>query len=314
MFNTQRWVDLSERSYGYKGHVEQGQYLDLHLIKVKNEIGSYTVAPSFGDFIHVTKYQMQDIEKFARENPESALRIKVCCDIKPVSREFNVDDAGFVHELEFESYEDWRRNNIKCKFRNQINQGMRSGLVARISTDFDDLVSFWELHARLRVAKFRELPQPKQFFVELHKLYIEQELGFIISAYDGVDNLVAGIVVLIEGDTAYYKYAASRLDSLKLRPNNYLFDRLIFHLNELKIRKLNLGYTGASVEYGGLRKYKLSAGASESSRYILTTAAYSALNLSRIDQLNEIVGEFINQDPSLTEVDAFSQCFYKNFI
>ena len=314
MFNTQRWLNLSERSYGYKSHVEQGQYLDLHLINVKNDIGSYMVAPSFGDFIYVTNNQIQDIENFAGENSENALRIKVCCDVKPVSRQFNVDDAGFVHQLEFESYEDWRRNNIKCKFRNQINQGMRSGLVTRISTDFDELVSFWKLHAQLRVTKFRELPQPKQFFVELHKLYLEQELGFIISAYDNVDNLVAGIVVLIEGDTAYYKYAASRLDSLKLRPNNYLLDRLIFHLSELNIRKLNLGYTGASVEYGGLRKYKLSAGASESPRYVLTTAAYRALNLSRIDELNDIVGEFINQEPSLTEVDAFSQRFYKHFI
>ena len=314
MFNTQRWVNLSERSYGYKGHVEQGQYLDLHLIKVENDIGSYTVAPSFGDFIYITKNQIQDIENFARESPESALRFKVCCDVKPVSRQFNVDDAGFVHQLEFESYEDWRRNNIKCKFRNQINQGMRSGLATRISTDFDELVSFWKLHAQLRVIKFRELPQPKQFFVALHKLYLEQELGFVISAYDRDDNLVAGIVVLIEGDTAFYKYAASRLDSLKLRPNNYLLDRLIFHLSELNIRKLNLGYTGASAEYSGLRKYKLSAGASESPRYILTTAAYSALNLSRISELNEIVGEFINQEPSLTEVDAFSQRFYKHFI
>jgi len=314
MFNTQRWVNLSERSYGYQAHVEQGQYLDLHLIKVENEIGNYTLAPPFGDFIYVTTNQMQDIEKIAQENPGSALRIKVCCDIKPVSRQFNVDDAGFVHQLEFQSYEDWRKNNIKCKFRNQINQGMRSGLVTRISTDFDELVSFWNLHAQLRVTKFRELPQPKQFFVELHKLYIEQDLGFIISAYDGANNLVAGTVVLIEGDTAYYKYAASRLDSLKLRPNNYLLDRLISHLSELNIKKLNLGYTGDSVEYGGLRKYKLSAGASESPRYVLTTAAYRALNFSRIDELNEAVGEFINQEPSLTEVDAFSQCSYKRFI
>jgi hypothetical protein len=36
--------------------------------------------------------------------------------------------------------------------------------------------------------------------------------------------------------------------------------------------------------------------------------------LSRIDQLNEKVSEFINQEPSLTEVDAFSQRFYKHFI
>ena len=132
--------------------------------------------------------------------------------------------------------------------------------------------------------------------------------------FDRDDNLVAGIVVLIEGDTAYYKYAASRLDSLKLRPNNYLLDRLIFHLSERNIRKLNLGYTGASAEYSGLRKYKLSAGASESPRYILTTTAYNSLNLSRIGELNEIVGEFISEEPSLTEVDAFSQRFYKHFI
>ena len=120
MFNTQRWLDLSERSYGYKGPVVRGKYLELYLINVENDIGSYSVAPSFGDFIYLTKNQIQDIEYFARKSPESALRFKICCDVKPVSRQFNVDEAGFVHQLEFESYEDWRKNNLSCCSRNNL--------------------------------------------------------------------------------------------------------------------------------------------------------------------------------------------------
>ena len=51
MFNTERWTVLSERIYGYKAEKFSYDGFDIFYSHVKNDIGEYIIAPSFGDFI-----------------------------------------------------------------------------------------------------------------------------------------------------------------------------------------------------------------------------------------------------------------------
>ena len=152
------------------------------------------------------------------------------------------------------------------------------------------------------------------FFLNIHKAYFEEDKGFLIGAYDQNSKLVAGIVVLLEEQIAYYKFAASQPAFLALRPNNLLIDRLIAYLDEREIRKLNLGYTGSSDQYRGLRKYKLSAGAIEIPRRIFKTRPYTSLNMERVDEINCQVLDFTRRSPSMGEVDQFSEKCYSYFV
>ena len=158
--------------------------------------------------------------------------------------------------------------------------------------------------------KFGEVPQPREFFLNLHRIYLINDRGFLINAYDSNSNLVAGIMVLVEGDTAYYKFAASKLSALSMRPNNFLLDHLIAHLGELGIGKLNLGYTGSSLSYSGLRKYKLSAGANEYPRYSVTTRNFNLVNSEHIQSINRQVSTLIKENAELDEVYEYSYFEY----
>ena len=91
-------------------------------------------------------------------------------------------------------------------------------------------------------------------------------------------------------------------------------DRLIQHCDSLGIKKLNLGFTGSSDEYKGLRKYKLHAGAKEYKRFVLTTKSFSYLDFDKINKVNEKIAKIINTNPSLEEIDKFSSKYYKYFI
>ena len=100
-----------------------------------------------------------------------------------------------------------------------------------------------------------------------------------------------------------------------LRPNNYLLDRLIFQLDALGLKKLNLGYTGATQEYEGLRHYKLSAGASESILYKLTkNLLFDNGREEEVGEINEKIRSLITTKPSLKIVDEFSNYYYKYFV
>ena len=131
---------------------------------------------------------------------------------------------------------------------------------------------------------------------------------------DANSNLVAGIIVLLDGDTAYYKFAASNQAALHLRPNNFLIAELISYLEKIGINKLNFGYTGAATKYSGLRKYKLATGAREYPRYLLKKEPHLLADISPIAEINKKVACLLSQSPSLDEIDAFSERYYKSFV
>ena len=313
MFQTTAWARLSEIVYGFELQPNKGVSQDFVFSKVCNEVGEYLVTPVFGDFITLTQKDCKDLAKLAALEPEAPMRVKALSKKRPTISGFTVEDSGFIHELEFRSYTKWKSEQIKCKFRNQVGQGARAGLTALVSRKEEDIVKFWEMHAMLRVTKFSEIPQPREFFLEIFRSYFKADLGFMLGGYDRQSRLIAGIIVLLDGDTAYYKFAASAPEALKLRPNNFLIAELIAYLEEIGIKKINFGYTGSGAEYAGLRKYKLSTGAIETPRYTLKTAPFANLDMSSVVATNKGVADFLKTNPTLDQIDQFSNQHYRNF-
>ncbi len=313
MFQTSAWAKLSEIVYGFELQPCKGEIQDVIFSKVSNDVGEYLVTPVFGDFVTLTQSDCENLAKLVVLEPETPIRIKALSAKRPTIPGFTVEDSGFVHELQFTSYAEWESDQIKCKFRNQVGQGIRSGLTALVGRKEDDIVRFWEMHATLRAAKFSEIPQPRDFFIEICRSFFASDRGFMLGGYDRQSQLIAGIVVLLDGDTAYYKFAASAPDALKLRPNNFLIAELIAYLDKIGIRRINFGYTGSGVEYAGLRKYKLSTGAIEVPRYTLKTSSFLNLDMSPVANTNRTIAEFLKTDPTLDQIDQFSNRHYRNF-
>jgi len=314
MFNSKSWSKLSENAYGYKTKKFSYNGYNIFYSHVINDIGEYIIAPSFGDFILINEDQFIVLERFSESISDMPIKIKVCSESKPILEYYEVTESGCIHQVEFYSHKIWREDIIKCKFRNQIVQPEKKGVLVNILSDKISLHEFYKMHTQLRINKFNEIPQPWIFFEYIYDEYFTTNKGFVIHAYDPEGNLIAGILFIIVEGIAYYKYSASFLDSLKYRPNNLLMDRLIQYCDERGIKKLNLGFTGTSESYHGLRKYKLHAGAKEYPRYMLNTESFSRMNTELIVDINKKVAKLIQSNPSLDQIDLFSTKYYKYFI
>lgn len=315
MFNTKSWCKITEKTYGYRSKVFIHDGFELHYSQVVNEIGEYLVAPSFGDYVRINEEDVICLTSFVKSNNDKSIKIKIC-PIPERNKFGNIKlrPDGYIHEIDFESSEVWYKEMTSKNFKGQINQAIKNGLTAVITNEKKDLRTFWEMHASLRLNKFKEIPQPWSFFENIYDEYFEKDRGYVIQAIDSKKNLVGGVLFLINKNKAFYKFSASYLNALVLRPNNLVMDRLIHFLSDRSIKTLNLGFTGSADNYRGLRRYKLNTGASEYQRFIFKTPSFDLFDKTKIDRINEKVKLLISSNPSLEEVDTFSQKYYRYFI
>jgi hypothetical protein len=314
MFNTYKWNQLVQDTYGYPSKVFKSNGLTIYYAHVKNKIGEYYVAPPFGDFILLGENHLNTVRKWIVGIAPIPVLLKACCDFTPSISGMTCKPTGFIHQIEYDSYLQWYNNLVIHRFKRNIKKGTKNRLYLKIENSRESVQKFWEMHAVLRQKKFGEIPQPKEFFNNIYKIFINSGFGFIFSAYSANNELIASILVLLHNETAYYKYNASDVTQLYLRPNNLLIDRLIFYLDSIGIKKLNLGYTGNSPNYEGLRVYKLSTGAKEYNRYALRAQNFNQLDHTIVSTINKKVNNLLRKNPSLIEIDQFANQNYKYFI
>ncbi len=314
MFNSRQWSQLTETTYGYPSKYFKSDGCGIWYSHVSNDIGEYLIAPSFGDFIILDEDGLHGLEKWIVAIDPKPVSIKICCDFYPTVANMSSSQNGYIHQIEYDTYLQWYEEIVSPRFKRNIKKSVKNDLNIKIEQSQEAMRQFWEMHALLRQKKFHEIPQPWAYFDNIYSSFFKSDQGFILAAYSAKNELVAGILVLLYQGTAYYKFNASDVNHLDLRPNNILIDRLIYHLDGMNIKRLNLGYTGSSPNYEGLRVYKLSAGAKEYNRYTLRSENFEKLNRAIISEINENVQALLNKEPSLDDVDRFSAQYYKYFI
>lgn len=151
------------------------------------------------------------------------------------------------------------RQNIRTAEKNQVH--------VEWGTQLKDMCEYYNL--QLETRRRKGLPsQPWRYFKSLASVLFDKGLGSVLLAYKD-DQCLAGVVLLHWQRTIICKYAASREESLKLRPNNLLFWTAIRWGCENGYTLFDMGRT--DLENTGLRKFKSGWGAEE------TPLAYSTL-------------------------------------
>lgn len=146
-------------------------------------------------------------------------------------------------------------SRLHPKQRANALAGERAGLTHRMMRSDEAVEAFYTLHSRVRVAKHRLLPQPRVFFEKLAERYFPDR-GFVIAAHAG-ERIVAAMLFLIQGDTLYYKFSASDLDTLALHPNHYLLGKVVEEAVREGFAAFDLGIS----EDEGLARFKRRIGA-----------------------------------------------------
>ncbi|MFN2495217.1 MAG: lipid II:glycine glycyltransferase FemX, partial [Pseudonocardiaceae bacterium] len=106
--------------------------------------------------------------------------------------------------------------------RRNIAIAERNGVRIESSTELGAVHRFHQLHVQLRKRKYRLLAQPGEFFERIWQAFTGDGAVVTLLAHAD-DELIAGALFLVWGNTLYYKFGASRPEHLSLRPNDAIF-------------------------------------------------------------------------------------------
>ena len=314
MFNKKEWAEITEKTYGYEAKKYQDGNLIFYYSHTTNVLGDYYVAPPFGDYIWVDPGHWSAIGRFARFNGRIPLKLKICAEQIPMLPDFSIKNDGFIHRIKFRSYEEWYSEKIQYDFRRMIKQAINRGVEVTVHTDYASLMEFWNMHAKLRIEKFGEIPQPRLFFKNIFDEYFLNDSGYLFFARNEQGHAIGAVLLIIDGEAGYYKFNASNAESLRLRPNNLLIDRIVRFLVEREVNVLDMGFTGNTDSYYGLRQFKQHAGACERPRYTVKNKEYDTLNLVELDKLKKNVTMLLQTAATVEQLESFSTIHYGTFI
>jgi lipid II:glycine glycyltransferase (peptidoglycan interpeptide bridge formation enzyme) len=137
--------------------------------------------------------------------------------------------------------------------RANIRAGQRRGVRVHVGSDLGDLQQFHALHCATRKYKYRLLPQALDFFEAIHHHFSKTGDIFVALASDG-DDVIGGAIYLRWNDVLYYKFGASALSRLSLRPNEAVHWAGLRLAHELGCSRLDWGVS--DLDQPGLISYK----------------------------------------------------------
>lgn len=166
-----------------------------------------------------------------------------------------------IHELPLDrDLERVRARFSRSQVIRNIARAEREGVTARRAADIADLQAFYRLHTRTR--RRQGVPvQPRRFFEVLWSRLVQTGLGFILLADAGGRHPVAGALFLTGGGSTIYKFGASDVEGLRVRPNHLIFWTAITEACARGDHRFDFGRS--DLGNAGLRVFKSGWGAVE---------------------------------------------------
>lgn len=253
LFQSPSWSKVLERTYGFSARVllalqEQRVVAGLPFVHIDDFRGPRRVALAFADDIEpLPESAWPDFEAWiARDSlPWSVRTLCVPSALAASSRE-----TAKHHSISLPPTFDRAQASFHFKHVQNLKQAVRAGLEMRRHDGMDGVERFYDLHSRVRKNKHQLLPQPHEFFRDIHDEFFPEH-GFVLTA-ELEGRTVAAMLFLVCGRTLYYKFSASDLDALSVRPNHFLITKAIELAIEMGLQSIDLGISDTE----GLIRFK----------------------------------------------------------
>jgi hypothetical protein len=319
LFYSKPWLCLLEKAYGFKyqlaKHLPSQKFLIFTLIN--NLAGQKITSLPFSDYAPIGTEMGDALEPIFRAiraaYPKVPILLKTRCNHqspelltlgKPVR-------YAWCHIINTEN-----TVSQSSSFKRGAKKATKAGVQVRLQTSKASLSTFYQLYHQLRLQKFGSIPQPYCFFELLHKEFMEGGRGFVLEATHQ-KQVIASIIVLQHQRTLYYKFGASSLSALDVRPNNLLFDELIRYARQNNFEAINLGLSGAESAYEGLVRFKESMGGKASPiTYIENKEGCpppADHQLAFKDVLGSLTGSLVQLQPKPELTSRVSEVLYPYF-
>ena len=145
-----------------------------------------------------------------------------------------------------------RLASLDQKWRYNLRLGMRNGITCRIVDDDEGHATFMALYARMMARKGIGKLDPVELLPQLATRLTDRMRPRVVLAYHGAVP-VAGAVVALCGDTAFYMFGASDDAALPIKAGYVLQGWIVEWLSTAGVRWYDLG---GEVSAPGLRQFK----------------------------------------------------------
>ncbi|WP_116126760.1 GNAT family N-acetyltransferase [Lewinella sp. IMCC34183] len=254
LFGSAAWAGVLTETYGFTVEYQD----ELPFCRIDDAAGRRVIALPFTDYLPVDQADRANkfLTTLSRRYPtyRVVLKSRLPHDTSPGS-DAHISKRAYCHRYRPGG------GGASSSFRRGTRQAIRAGIEVRRASDEAACDRFYHLYLRQRLQKFGSIPQSPSFFQSVHRRFIGNGNGFYLEAWSSAGRHAATLVVLRCGDGWFYKFGASDPDLLADRPNNLLFDHLTAAVDDGESTFLDLGLSGSSEAYAGLRRFKSATGA-----------------------------------------------------
>lgn len=166
-------------------------------------------------------------------------------------RRFSETGRAMWHAVDVKRSEDDIWAGLASSARQNIRKAQRSGITVREGRSVEDVRLFYDMHSALRKSKYRLLAQPFAFFEAIYDAFSADDRLTVLLA-EVEDRPIAGIFLLEQAGTLYYKFNAS-IDQ-RFRPNDLLAWHALLVGQRKGLDKLDFGLS--DIDQPGLIRYK----------------------------------------------------------
>lgn len=275
LFHAPPWLRAVANTYGLTPQAtilgdEETAVAGLAHVRIEDARGARLITNPFSDFcdpLADTAGEWQALTS-ALLSDRAPYTMRIRHSAWPLQDErLHAEEIGTWHAVDISADEETQWAQLGGSSRRNIRHAQQAGVVVEVSADPTQLREFFDLHRQVRKYKYRLLAQPWAFFEQLHEQFAPNgRLHVLLARVHG--HAVGGILAIAWGDSLYYKFNASALDELDVRPNDLLAWESINLARRLSLARLDFGFSDG--DQPGLIRYKRKFATVESAVHKLT--------------------------------------------
>lgn len=108
--------------------------------------------------------------------------------------------------------------NFSSNHKRSIKKAYKIGLTTKLITEKNDIENLSDIYKLMCQNRkiISPLNDPKNTFIEINNFIKKNKKGFIIGVFDNKNNLLGGIIIVFQGNTAFYYFGAASPNFKKL--------------------------------------------------------------------------------------------------
>ena len=261
LFSSRRWLSVLKEVYGFEFRarvlVQDGVITGGVPYSVIDDMrGRRVVSLPFCDFndpfVNSSSDWLQLTADLFEDGVPALFRTREHPAISADNR-LTTTPVGVSHQLDATTAPDESFAGFATLPKRMIRRADSEGLVTRVTTSRESLRAFFDLHLNVRKYRHRLLAQPYELFEQIAEQYFDRGDGAIVGSWSG-DQFAGGCLILVEGDTAYYKFSASHPDHRRSGVSHVTLFEGLRYAHELGLQRYDLGRS--DLEPPGLVDFK----------------------------------------------------------